>query len=290
MSKTSDWKIVATEGATIDGRKITAAWIKDMADQYSTSEYTAMIWPEHSRSSWSTFNGKNWGVVEELKAEKKDGKLRLFAKITPNKYLLEANADGQKLFTSIEPDPDYKGEGRCYLTGLAVTDSPASTGTTRLKFSRNNQSTELECSALEELSVDECFSESESFFSMCKKFFTSGERKPEAPTEPEDTEVTEEQLKAALKETFSVMKTELKTELTEELGKKFSVQEPEGKPEPVVQTEGVTVEQFSTELEKHLKPFTEKLDGLESKLNEFSKEVPGQTPAGEGAADEYMPL
>lgn len=35
MSKQTGWIIVATEGATVDGRTITAAWIKDMAEQYS---------------------------------------------------------------------------------------------------------------------------------------------------------------------------------------------------------------------------------------------------------------
>ncbi|MPX98044.1 capsid protein, partial [Salinivibrio sp. VYel6] len=52
MGKTSDWKIVATEGSTIDERTISAQWIKDMAEQYSLNEYVALIWPEHSRSSW----------------------------------------------------------------------------------------------------------------------------------------------------------------------------------------------------------------------------------------------
>ncbi|MGN2718519.1 GPO family capsid scaffolding protein [Aliivibrio fischeri] len=123
MSKQSGWKIAATEGATIDGRTITKQWIEDMADQYSMAEYGALIWPEHSRSRWDKFEGKNWGTVDEVKSEKRAGKYRLLVKVTPNKYLLAANADGQKLFMSIEPDPDYCGSGRCYLMGLAVTDS-----------------------------------------------------------------------------------------------------------------------------------------------------------------------
>ena len=111
MAKVSDWKIVSTEGATVDGRAISPNWINEMADSYSTDEYTALIWPEHNRSSWSTYEGNNWGIVEKLKAEKRGGKLRLLAKITPNDHLLTANAKQQKLFTSIEPNPDYKGKG-----------------------------------------------------------------------------------------------------------------------------------------------------------------------------------
>ncbi len=44
MPKTSDWVVVATEGNTVDGRKIAASWIKDMAEQYSKEEYTALIY------------------------------------------------------------------------------------------------------------------------------------------------------------------------------------------------------------------------------------------------------
>lgn len=168
MPKTSDWVVIATEGCTVDGRKITKSWINDMASLYAKDEYTALIWPEHWRSSWGPFEGKNWGVVEELKAEVLDDKLRLFAKLTPNQYLLDANQEGQKLFTSIEPNPDYKGEGRCYLMGLAVTDSPASTGTTQLKFSRRHgEETAIESDALEELHLEKCFSRTDRLFPLC---------------------------------------------------------------------------------------------------------------------------
>ena len=72
---------------------------------------TALIWPEHKRFAGY---GSNWGKVLAVKAEEVDGKMRLFAKLEPNQYLLEANKLGQKLFTSIEPNPDYKGQGKCY--------------------------------------------------------------------------------------------------------------------------------------------------------------------------------
>ena len=158
MSKKSGWVIAATEGATVDGRTITAAWIKDMAEQYSLKEYTALIWPEHFRSSWAPYEGKNWGTVDEVKAEKYKGKLRLYVKLTANDYLLEANKDGQKLFMSIEANPDYKATGRCYLMGLAVTDSPASSGTSRLKFSIGDQDKDHEYSQLEPLLAKDFFS------------------------------------------------------------------------------------------------------------------------------------
>ncbi|HBC3859681.1 GPO family capsid scaffolding protein [Vibrio parahaemolyticus] len=279
MPKISDWKIIATEGPTVDGRKITREWLSQMAQSYDPQEYTALIWPEHRRFYGY---GENWGKVVELKAEEKDGKMRLFAKLEPNQYLLDANSKKQKLFTSIEPEPDYKGEGRCYLMGLAATDSPASSGTSLLQFSRKDgETTRLECSHLEEVDLEECFTRSERFFSMCNQFFSSGEDKPENPSEPEDTDVTEEQLQAALQKQLSAFKSELKTELKEELKQEFSLQEPE--PTPNTEPEGTTVEQFSATLEKKLNPILEKVSGLEIKFNALSQEVPGQEPQGEGA-------
>lgn len=281
MAKTSDWKIVATEGPTVDGRKITREWLVDMAKHYSMTEYTAMVWPEHKRFSGY---GNNWGKVTEVKAEEVDGKMRLFAKLEPNQYLFEANKLGQKLFTSIEPNPDYKGQGKCYLMGIAVTDSPASSGTSILQFSRQEgQTTELQCSQLEELNLDECYPKTERFFAMCNAFFNSGDEQPEPQPdpEPEEKEVTEEQLKAALKEQFGIMKSELKDELKQEFNLKPEVK-PEAAPVPEEGTQQFSMEQFTSELEKQINPVMEKVNGLETQFAELKKEVPGQKPGEEG--------
>ncbi|EME3968535.1 GPO family capsid scaffolding protein [Vibrio fluvialis] len=291
MPKTSDWVIVATEGSTVDGRKITKSWINDMADLYSKTEYTALIWPEHWRSSWGPFSGNNWGVVEELKAEDKDGKRRLFAKITPNQYLMDANKDGQKLFTSIEPNPDYKGEGRCYLEGLAVTDSPASTGTTQLKFSRRpGEETSMECEALEEIDFSQCFTRSERFFSMCKSFFLTGDQ-PENTNQPqpEDEEpMNQEQFsqvmgaikdlgtkQGELEEKFNTFSTKPTTEVGEE-------DTPEDKPSGGQET-GITAEQFS-QLTEQLKGIATKQTELATQFNQLKQQGPdGQGPEDTGS-------
>jgi hypothetical protein len=289
MPKTSDWKIVATEGATVDGRTISANWINDMAATYDQSEYPALIWPEHFRSSWTIFEGKNWGTVEELKAEKFNGKLRLFAKLTPNKFLLEANKEEQKLFTSIEPNPDYKGEGRCYLMGLAVTDSPASTGTTRLKFSKNS---EHEYSHLEQLDLAEYSSVDKNglakAFETLSKFFKAGGELPHAQTNHnEEIDVNEEQLKALLAAQFSAFGTSLKTELKDELKQEFAAKAPADETETKEETpQAFTAEQFSAELEKQLKPLTDKVEGLETKFAKLEEEVPGQRPGKTGGEDQ----
>ncbi|MBH9740096.1 GPO family capsid scaffolding protein [Vibrio navarrensis] len=294
MPKTSDWVVIATEGSTVDGRKITKSWINDMASLYAKDEYTALIWPEHWRSSWGPFEGKNWGVVEELKAEVLDDKLRLFGKITPNQYLLDANQEGQKLFTSIEPNPDYKGEGRCYLMGLAVTDSPASTGTTQLKFSRRHgEETAIESDALEELHLEKCFSRKDRLFSALRTFI-SGEE-PETPSKPQP-----EDEKPMNKEQFSELMAAVngiskKQEELEGQFKTFSAQETETN---TVETEGgkdkgtngMTAEQFSQLTEK-LDGMTNKMGELESKFNQLSQQGPhGQGAEEVGGESGYTPI
>ncbi|MEZ9424751.1 GPO family capsid scaffolding protein [Vibrio lentus] len=285
MAKISDWKIVATEGPTVDGRKITREWLTQIADNYAPSEYTALIWPEHKRFAGY---GSNWGKVLEVKAEEVDGKMRLFAKLEPNQYLLEANKLGQKLFTSIEPNPDYKGQGKCYLTGLAVTDSPASSGVSLLQFSRQEgHTTELSCSQLEVINLDECYSKTERFFALCNAFFNSGDEQPEPQPdpEPEEEEVTEEQLKAALKEQFGIMKGELKDELKQEFNQQAQTpNDLQAKPEGEAKT--FSLEQFSSELEKQLAPMTEQVQKLETQFAELKQEVPGQKPGEEGNGGE----
>ncbi|HAS6060828.1 TPA: capsid protein [Vibrio vulnificus] len=277
MPKTSDWVVIATEGSTVDGRKITKSWINDMASLYAKDEYTALIWPEHWRSSWGPFEGKNWGVVEELKAEVLDDKLRLFGKITPNQYLLDANQEGQKLFTSIEPNPDYKGEGRCYLMGLAVTDSPASTGTTQLKFSRRHgEETAIESDALEELNLEKCFSRKDRLFSALRTFISGEEPETSSKPQPEDEKpMNQEQFNQVMSAigTISTKQGELEEKLNA-----FSVQQkPEVEtPEDVPSGDtsgGMTAEQFS-QLNESLNQMTSKLGDLETKFNQLSQQGP----------------
>lgn len=127
----SDWKRVATSGKTADGRTIAAQDLRDIAENYEPAFYTATIWYEHLRFIGSL------GTVTELKAEDVDGgKVALFAKLQPNDRLLQMNKEAQKLFTSVEIQPNFSDTGKAYLRGLAVTDEPASVGTEALHFSR----------------------------------------------------------------------------------------------------------------------------------------------------------
>lgn len=132
--KISDWFCVAQEGKTIDGREIKREWIESAVRNYSIELYTAMIWCEHEDPNWRQWCA-NFGTVEEVKTEEKNGKLRLMARLRANSFLQHLNGDEQKIFTSVELMPDFPEEGEHYLSGLALTDQPASTGLSRLAFS-----------------------------------------------------------------------------------------------------------------------------------------------------------
>ncbi|WP_226537800.1 GPO family capsid scaffolding protein, partial [Avibacterium paragallinarum] len=81
----------------------------------------------------------SFGQVLELKAEDQpNGETKLYAVIAPNQYLVNMNAEGQGLFSSVEIMPNFRNTGKAYLYGLGVTDSPASVGTTKLDFFKVN--------------------------------------------------------------------------------------------------------------------------------------------------------
>ncbi len=48
----------------------------------------------------------------------------LYAQIEPTESLVKLNRDKQKIYTSIEVEPNFSDSGEAYLMGLAVTDSP----------------------------------------------------------------------------------------------------------------------------------------------------------------------
>ncbi|EYC51462.1 phage capsid scaffolding protein [Hylemonella gracilis str. Niagara R] len=134
---------VAVEGQTTDGRTIERAHIQQMAARYNPQTFSARVWIEHLRSLLPTSEFRAQGDVLALKAEETeiDGKKRmaLFAQIEPLPSLIEmVNKAKQKVFTSIELDPNFTQSGEAYMVGLGVTDTPASLGTERLAFAAQN--------------------------------------------------------------------------------------------------------------------------------------------------------
>ena len=130
---------VATEGATTDGREIQRSWIEQMAKNFNREKYGARVWLEHMRGMLPESSFAALGDVLAVEARTvEDGKLALFAQIEALPALVAMNKAKQKIYTSIEVDPNFAKTGEAYLTGLAVTDSPASLGTEVLKFAAGN--------------------------------------------------------------------------------------------------------------------------------------------------------
>ena len=130
MALLTEFQTIGTAGETVDGRTIEEQWLTDIAEEYDTDIYQAQINADHER--WYG----NFGQVHEVRLGKnKEGAITLEARLHPNFRLIEMNRNGQRLFTSMEITPNFRGKGKAYLTGLAVTDDPASIGTSMLQFS-----------------------------------------------------------------------------------------------------------------------------------------------------------
>lgn len=140
--KVSKWFRIGVEGDTCDGRVISATDIQEMAETFDPRVYGCRINLEHIRGIMPDGPFNRYGDVTELKAEKIDddsalkGKLALFGKVAPLDNLVDMVAKGQKVYTSMEIQPNFGNSGKCYLVGLAVTDDPASLGTEYLEFCR----------------------------------------------------------------------------------------------------------------------------------------------------------
>ncbi|MHC8330197.1 GPO family capsid scaffolding protein [Pseudomonas sp. LB1P83] len=137
-SLVSFWKRVATSGPTVDGREILPQELRDIAETYKPSLYTAVIWCDHER--WPGSHGTVFAVrLVEEGDDLVPGQIALEAQLKPNNKLLWLNDQGEKLFSSIEITPNFANTGKAYLTGLAVTDEPASLGTQELYFSKKSE-------------------------------------------------------------------------------------------------------------------------------------------------------
>ncbi|QPG28598.1 GPO family capsid scaffolding protein [Pantoea sp. SM3640] len=131
---------IAVEGATTDGRVISRDWISQMAKNYSPEMYGARINMEHIRGYAADSTFRRFGDVTAVEEEEivdgpLKGKLALYAWIDPTPELVELTKARQKIYTSIEVNPEFADTGEAYLVGLAVTDDPASLGTEILSFS-----------------------------------------------------------------------------------------------------------------------------------------------------------
>lgn len=206
-SLVSYWKRVAVSGATADNREITRQELVDCAETYSLSTYTGVIWNEHDRDLETLGTVYAIRLVED-DPELEPGQVALEAQLKPNDDLLYLNDRGKKLFSSVEITPNFANSGRFYLTGIAVTDSPASLGTQELYFSKRGRKgnrydkTSYYCSAVELGSLREGSQqqgEIRRFFSaltgLCKRFADT----TNTTTSPDETKPMDEATAKALK-------------------------------------------------------------------------------------------
>ncbi|HIA0775902.1 TPA: GPO family capsid scaffolding protein [Salmonella enterica subsp. enterica] len=129
---------VAVSGSTIDGREISGELLKAAAKNYDPTVYGARVNVEHIKSIFPNSELCAMGDVTALSAEDITegplaGRVALNAEIEPTDRMKKLTDEGKKIYSSIELYPDAL-DGKPYIMGLAMTDTPASLGTERLKF------------------------------------------------------------------------------------------------------------------------------------------------------------
>ncbi|HAK1938853.1 TPA: GPO family capsid scaffolding protein [Salmonella enterica] len=130
---------VAVSGSTIDGREISGEHLKAAAKNYDPTVYGARVNVEHLISPFPNSDLCAMGDVTALSAEDitegpLSGRTALYAEIEPTDRMKKLTDEGKKIYSSIELHPQFSLNGKPYIMGLAMTDTPASLGTERLKF------------------------------------------------------------------------------------------------------------------------------------------------------------
>jgi hypothetical protein len=136
--------LLATSGATVDGRAIDAKMLEQMASSYDPKTYGARLNIEHIRGvsgespfcAYGDVVSLSTGEIEVDFNGKKEKRTALYGVLDVNADAEKLNQAGQKVYPSVEIEPNFAGKGFAYLMGCALTDSPASIATDRLKFNR----------------------------------------------------------------------------------------------------------------------------------------------------------
>lgn len=134
--------VIATEGRTVDGRTLPRDWLVQMAANYDPAVYTAVVnighvLFEHPESAFSAY-GKVLSLGTQTANLLGQERLQLTAVVEATDEAAKLQAGGKKCFASTEIVPNFADSGTAYLTGLALTDTPASIGTQPMKFAMAN--------------------------------------------------------------------------------------------------------------------------------------------------------
>ncbi|HBW9711606.1 GPO family capsid scaffolding protein [Klebsiella pneumoniae] len=139
---------VAVSGNTVDGREIQPQHLRDAAANYSQEVYGARVNIEHYLSPYP---GSDFGAMGDVAALSTEditegplaGRTALYAEIEPSDRMVQMTNKGEKIYSSIELHPQFALNGKAYIVGLAMTDTPASLGTERLKFATQQRASVL---------------------------------------------------------------------------------------------------------------------------------------------------
>ncbi|PNH91350.1 GPO family capsid scaffolding protein [Vibrio diazotrophicus] len=261
-------------GTTVDGRVIEQNIIDEIAESYNPETYTARINEEHY--DWSI----KYGSV--LSVEKREDKL--FAVVKPNSYLLRAIEQGQLLHTSCEFVEKFSDTGKAYLTGLALTDKPASLGTTQIHLSSKDDGKVHVISNFtlkpEQFSVES----DETDVSLFQKFknWLNGEKPTEQLSQQEEedemSKETEDLLKQSIEQTNKL--SEQLGQLVEKLNSKDTPQEPVVT-DPPKQPE-------ASPLEDEVKKLSSQMEELTTKLSTITDEQERKLAGQDTETEDYL--
>lgn len=216
MSYETKWLKVGTAGATVDGRVVKERWLSEMAENYDPkNEYKAQVW------AWSHWNHyQTYGKVTAFKAEEDNkGRLSAYVKLSPLPELVSLNRAGQLQHASMEIHPNYKREGKAYLTGLLLTNDPASVGTQEINLAKGNSKddeavyTEACAFSADMDGFDDEDNEAPSWFTRFTKKYLSGDSAEEEIDEMKDSDFEK------IETMFSAIAEKLETDIVEKLSK-----------------------------------------------------------------------
>lgn len=195
--------LLATAGSTVDGRNIDDKMLQEMASSYNPKTYGARLNIEHIRGISGDKPFRAYGDVLELSTAevevdfngKKEKRLGLYGTFEVTEDAKKLNEAKQKVYPSIEIEPNFAGKGFAYLMGCALTDSPASVATDRLAFNRalpgtialsGDQAAELE-PEVEDAPVAAAAGEIKGFFAKLTEMISGTPKAVETVTPPAST-------------------------------------------------------------------------------------------------------
>ncbi|MBY8292827.1 GPO family capsid scaffolding protein [Vibrio fluvialis] len=258
-------------GTTVDGRVIGQNIIDEIAESYNPEVYTARINEEHF------VLGKKFGSVQSV--EKRGDKL--FAVLKPNSLLLSAVEQGQLLHTSCELMEKFADTDKAYLTGLALTDKPASLGTTQIHLSSQSDGKKYVQTHFPIKPEHFSHQSTDDDLSMFQKFksWLKGENAPEqlSHTEEEDdmNKETEELLKQQIEQNTKL--SDQLGQLVQTLSAKEQPAEPEVKDEPQ-----------KSELEEKVEKLSTQLGELTTKLSSITDEQARKLAGQDAEPEPYL--